>query len=637
MATIDDKREIVQKLYIAFYGRPADPGGLMYWALKIPDRVDFDSREFRDLVVSFVNSEEAMARFGSPSVEASVKRIFTYAFGRDATGDDVSRYAKATVIDLLIDVLKLNSGTDYEVLRRKIEYAMIFTEILDPNRDGKPNDDPTGSKFMATFFGNTDAEVAKALVLLNTKSADFTRDSVLSDMKKYIADPGDPLLISYDSGSLLELARSKSMTNFGYGEIADRYVYEVLALDSGVKWSKKTITFSFLTSDPRLGYSEWRPLDELQREVVRETFRKVSSYVDLSFVEVSTGGDILFGSANLGRADGLTMWSVSTIDRTIISPVYVHFDNELQQQRDRYFFKTEFGYSGRGVYVIMHEIGHALGLKHPFEPPHPLEDEVDNISLTVMSYNDDGTASPYFTFDGREISGIVKYSHTPTNFSLFDYETLQAKYGARVNSNLGNTVYDRDYFLRTNQPYFAVIWDAGGNDTLDLRFHKGSCTVILSDGSASDLYFDPKIWIEYWTEEISKQGADRLWARGFIEDYVRDLSEEGILYGGVNALAIVSGTIIENVITGDYDDWIEDNRYDNLIQTGGGSDVIYVSGGFDTVVGGEGYDKVYLEIEKYVVTSGVVDNAWVFVGDDFAVKLIGVEEVVFKDGSVFLV
>ena len=36
MADWTTNKDLIQKLYIAFYGRPADPGGLRYWAQQLP-------------------------------------------------------------------------------------------------------------------------------------------------------------------------------------------------------------------------------------------------------------------------------------------------------------------------------------------------------------------------------------------------------------------------------------------------------------------------------------------------------------------------------------------------------------------------------------------------------------------------
>lgn len=52
-------RDLMQKLYILFYGRPADPEGVKFWASLLPDNAKLDSPEVRELIKSFVNSEEA--------------------------------------------------------------------------------------------------------------------------------------------------------------------------------------------------------------------------------------------------------------------------------------------------------------------------------------------------------------------------------------------------------------------------------------------------------------------------------------------------------------------------------------------------------------------------------------------------
>jgi hypothetical protein len=185
--------DLIQKLYIAFYGRPADPGGLRYWASQLPDNATPNSAATRELISRFINSQEAQERFGSPSLNSTIVRVYTYAFRRDATDADKAKYAGKTVVDVLVDVLSVSYGPDYGTLNEKLQYAKWFTNYLDPNGDGIPNDDSTGTKFAATFYGNTDAETAKSKLHDIWLGNPAVQSKVLDDVR-LIADTGDYII-----------------------------------------------------------------------------------------------------------------------------------------------------------------------------------------------------------------------------------------------------------------------------------------------------------------------------------------------------------------------------------------------------------------------------------------------------------
>lgn len=191
--------DLIQKLYIAFYGRPADPGGLRYWASQLPDNAAANSDAVRSLVARFIDSDEARARFGTPGLESVIDRIFTFAYGRDATSADKAKYTGKTVVDVLIDVISVPFGPDYAALNNKLQYAKWFTEIIDPNGNGLPDDAP-GAKFAVTYSGNTDAEKAKSLLMgITAGNPPVSKDAVLRDItdpNKGVADPGDQVIVS---------------------------------------------------------------------------------------------------------------------------------------------------------------------------------------------------------------------------------------------------------------------------------------------------------------------------------------------------------------------------------------------------------------------------------------------------------
>jgi|GEM_PF-5297248 len=238
------------------------------------------------------------------------------------------------------------------------------------------------------------------------------------------------------------------------------------------KWDVKpgeTVTYSFVTAANATGYPEEpekvSPVPNQTKTYVKEILEEIyASVIPINFKEITDTNDEQ-KAANI---------RVMIFQNDSGSYASAYYPKSFGDSRDG----DVFLYTGGGDWTkgpgsaeyasLVHELGHAMGLKHPGrytvsdeEPYLPLTK--DNCIVTVMSYN---------------VDTDLAEEPSSWNWSLMAYDiaALQSLYGANQNFQAGDTVYKFNSdgttlypFSGTDRQFKATqtIWDAGGTNTID--------------------------------------------------------------------------------------------------------------------------------------------------------------------------
>jgi len=130
-----DYTEQVQAMYIAYYSRPGDPGGVAYWAKRLVQ----SNGDSSAIINQFGNSAEYTDRLAGKDSEELINNIFVNLFGRDADAGGLVFYKnklESGAITLASIALNISNGVsagsnDAAIVGNKIDVATAYTTYID--------------------------------------------------------------------------------------------------------------------------------------------------------------------------------------------------------------------------------------------------------------------------------------------------------------------------------------------------------------------------------------------------------------------------------------------------------------------------------------------------------------------------
>lgn len=343
------------------------------------------------------------------------------------------------------------------------------------------------------------------------------------------------------------------------------------------------LSYSFLTSQPSYSDSDgFRPFSETEKQATRDILASIASVARITFQEVASGGELTFAIDSQEDTLGYAYfpeYSYSARGKNLAVGSKSEHAGGIWLSGNEAWGPGAFLPGGSGYGTLIHEIGHALGLKHPFESDlkngYVLASSLDSYAHTVMSY----TNHPYSIVGVDDASGEYAYVE-PETLMPFDIAALQHLYGENADGSMGDDIYTFD----SGRPFIKTLWDAGGTDTISVAGFSLGCVIDLGAGRHSSIAI------------ASRLGAGE-------ED------EEGVgAYDGTDNLAIAQGVTIENAIGGQGGDLLAGNQAGNRLEGSAGDDTLVGGAGDDTLVGGDGADRFAFDMKPGAANIDAIED-----------------------------
>ncbi|MCC6920194.1 MAG: pre-peptidase C-terminal domain-containing protein [Alphaproteobacteria bacterium] len=446
------------------------------------------------------------------------------------------------------------------------------------------------------------------------------------------AAPSPYTLQGLGAGKSELIAQTFNAANGRYEFSGDRDIDAVLI---GARWTVTNLTYSFPTSAGQyVSYpagadneaAGFQAFNAAQQAAARYALDLISSYTNLTFTPIA---ETASQHATIRFAQSTAAGAVPTAQAYFPSSEAKAGDVWFGTSGEPFYATPAVG--NWGMATLMHELGHAMGLKHGhsnytteaishIDPPAgggqrfgsvELTGERDGQAWSLMTYRSDPTNAGEQPSDSGD--GEADEFNQPQTYMQQDIAALQYLYGANFNSNAGDTVYTWDpatgrHYVDgvlkaapSSNKIFMTLWDGNGVDTYDLSNYTTALNIDLAPGAFST----------FSTAQLVNHQA-----KTFGTAIAPGNVANALLYRGDLR------SLIENANGGSGNDRIVGNQAANMLSGNGGADELIGGAGNDRLIGGDGADTFYGDARPGSA-SGVNSN-----GDGQVVKNAGAGNVI---------
>ena len=315
-----------------------------------------------------------------------------------------------------------------------------------------------------------------------------------------------------------------ALGNENYDQLYDRHQ----SFDNIVQYAFPAVIPDYYTGNDRTG---WAAASPAMQGTYLDVFQDLQKMFAVTFVETTeiTAFNTIIVSQNQQSAD---------------SGGYAYFPNDVDPVGSDIFISNKYdapAFTGNTTNfdyeLLLHELTHAFGLKHPFE--------IDGTATQLLPTSEDNSAWTVTTY--TQITS--EYDGTYRDLDLMAFAGL---FGVNPNHQAS----DNSYFFSSSSGVF--ILDGAGSDT------------ISAEGQSIAVHID---------------------LRAEMHSYL------GVKSPNITSafqLTISSGSEIEKAVGGSGNDYLIGNALNNVLIGGAGDDLIFGGEGSDVVHSGPGQDQIDL-------------------------------------------
>ncbi|MCX7568019.1 matrixin family metalloprotease [Sulfitobacter sp. F26169L] len=422
------------------------------------------------------------------------------------------------------------------------------------------------------------------------------------------------------------------------------------------------ISYSFPTqvaaydsySGAQNGFDGFTPAHQVHARTALDSWEVTSG---VTFVEVpaEVGGDITFGFIDMEGRTNATGNPLSgfayypgtyTREGTEASEYVVRHNGiggDIFMNRDYYLENAGTMAPGiRGYMILQHEVGHALGFKHPFSGDPVIQASHDNGAYTIMSYDRSSRETQLGTVD-KEAMALVYGAPALSLEAAWDNATatMQISGTERADTLLGSHLDDvitggaGDDVISADGGDNALSGGAGndrfvaraGNHTIDGG--TGTDRVLMDEyfnlsnlsGAQGRLVYEgyelhvemeniAEIWFDtrssggtldirdtldlFGTPAPVREGSaeDDALSGTDARDHLNGMGGDDTLSGGLSNDTLSGGAGNDRLQGGDGNDHLDGGQGDDLLDGGYNDDRLAGGDGADTLTGGDGADTL---------------------------------------------